>query len=117
MQSGLMKTREWVLEYIVHNEQINPLMGWQSSSNTLSEVKMTFNSKDDAIDYAKKNKMTYPQAMKSSAARAAYNKSKGVKAGKKGAASKSKPGDEDFTTKKEQKRLASSLTTRVIGIV
>ena len=48
MQSGLMKTKEWVLEYIVHNEQINPLMGWQSSSNTLSEVKMPFNSKDDA---------------------------------------------------------------------
>ena len=59
MQSGLMKTKEWVLEYIVHNEQINPLMGWQSSSNTLSEVKMTFNSKEDAIDYAKKNKINY----------------------------------------------------------
>ena len=59
MQSGLMKTREWVLEYIVHNVQINPLMGWQSSSNTLSEVKMTFNSKEDAIDYAKKNKINY----------------------------------------------------------
>jgi len=44
--------------------------------------------------------MTYPQAMKSAGARTAYNKSKGVKAGKKGAASKSKPGDEDFTTKK-----------------
>ena len=57
MQSGLMKTKEWILEYIVHNEQINPLMGWQSSSNTLSEVKMTFNSKEDAIDYAKKNKI------------------------------------------------------------
>ena len=59
MQSGLMKTKEWVLEYIVHNEQTNPLMGWQSSSNTLSEIKMTFNSKDDAIDYAKKNKIIY----------------------------------------------------------
>ena len=34
-------------------------MGWQSSSNTLSEVKMTFNSKEDAIDYAKKNKINY----------------------------------------------------------
>ncbi len=52
-----MKTKGWVLEYIVHNEQINPLMGWQSSSNTLSEVKMTFSSKEDAIDYAKKNKI------------------------------------------------------------
>ena len=59
MQSGLMKTKEWVLEYIVHNKQINPLMGWQSSSNTMSEVKMTFNSKEDAIDYAKKNKINY----------------------------------------------------------
>ena len=59
MQSGLMKTKEWILEYIVHNEQTNPLMGWQSSSNTLSEVKMTFNSKEDAIDYAKKNKINY----------------------------------------------------------
>ena len=59
MQSGLMKTREWVLEYIVHNEQINPLMGRQSSSNTLSEVKMTFSTKEDAIDYAKKNKINY----------------------------------------------------------
>ena len=59
MQSGLMKTKEWILEYIVHNEQTNPLMGWQSSSNNLSEDKMTFNSKDDAIDYAKKNKINY----------------------------------------------------------
>ena len=59
MQSGLMKTKEWVLEYIVHNEQINPLMGRQSSSKTLSEVKMNFNSKEDAIDYAKKNKINY----------------------------------------------------------
>ena len=59
MQSGLMKTKEWVLEFIVHNEQINPLMGWQSSSNTLSEVKINFDTKDDAIDYAKKNKIDY----------------------------------------------------------
>ena len=59
MQSGLMKTKGWVLEYIVHNEQINPLMGWQSSSNTLSEIKMSFDTKEDAIDYAKKNKIDY----------------------------------------------------------
>jgi len=59
MQSGLMKTKEWVLEYIVHNQQINPLMGWQSSSNTLSEVKMSFDTKEDAIYYAKKNKISY----------------------------------------------------------
>lgn len=38
--------------------------------------------------------------MKDPKARAAYNKSKGVKAGKKGAASKTDKGKEDFTTKK-----------------
>ena len=50
--------------------------------------------------YAKKNNMSYGEAMRSSAARAAFDKSKGVKPGKKGAASKSDKGKEDFTTKK-----------------
>lgn len=50
--------------------------------------------------YAKDNNMKYNEAMKSAKARAAYNKSKGVKAGKKGSASKTDKGKEDFTTKK-----------------
>ena len=45
--------------------------------------------------------MNYAKAMKDPKARAAYNKSKGVKAGTKGAASKTDKGKEDFTTKKE----------------
>ena len=44
--------------------------------------------------------MKYNQAMKDPKARAAYNKSKGVKAGKKGSASKTDKGKENFTTKK-----------------
>tara|TARA_R100001163_G_C5046178_1_gene183476 strand:+ start:919 stop:1140 length:222 start_codon:yes stop_codon:yes gene_type:complete len=50
--------------------------------------------------YAKDNDMKYNQAMKDPKARAAYNKSKGVKAGKKGSASKTDKGKENFTTKK-----------------
>jgi hypothetical protein len=50
--------------------------------------------------YAKKNKMNYSQALKDPKARAAYNKDKGVKAGKKGSASKTDKGKENFTTKK-----------------
>ena len=50
--------------------------------------------------FAKDNNMNYAKAMKDPKARAAYNKSKGVKAGKKGAASKTDKGKEDFTTKK-----------------
>ena len=34
----------------------NPLMGWESSEDTLSELKLEFSSKDNAINYAKKEK-------------------------------------------------------------
>ena len=59
MQSGLNKTKKWILEYFIENKDINPLMGWESSSNTLSEVKLFFKKKDDAVEYAKKNKIDF----------------------------------------------------------
>ena len=59
MQSGIAKNKIWVLEYIVEKTGINPLMGWESSKNTLSELKLKFSNKDDAINYAKKNKIDY----------------------------------------------------------
>ncbi len=59
MQSGLGKLDKWILEFETHNTGINPLMGWESSSDTLSELKLEFSSKDLAIEYAKKNKIDY----------------------------------------------------------
>ena len=59
MQSGIAKTKDWVIEYIVEKNTINPLMGWESSKNTLSELNLKFSSKDNAIKYAKKNKIDY----------------------------------------------------------
>ena len=59
MQSGIAKSNIWILEYIVGKTGINPLMGWESSKNTLSELKLKFSSKDNAIKYAKKNKIDY----------------------------------------------------------
>ncbi len=59
MQSGIAKTKIWILEYIVEKTGINPLMGWESSKNTLSEVRLKFSSKGNAIKYAKKNKIDY----------------------------------------------------------
>ena len=59
MQSGLANTKNWVLEYIVEKTGVNPLMGWESSKNTLSELKLKFLSKDNAIKYAKKNKIDF----------------------------------------------------------
>ena len=59
MQYGIGKTQNWILEYIDKKTRINPLMGWESSTHTLSEVKLEFSTKENAIRYAKKNKLTF----------------------------------------------------------
>ena len=59
MQSGLKKTNKWILEFETQNPTTNPLMGWESSSDTLSELKLEFSSKEKAIDYAKKRKIVF----------------------------------------------------------
>ena len=59
MQSGIKKYNKWVLEFITEDTKINPLMGWESSSDTYSEINLEFKNKDDAIKYAKKNKIDY----------------------------------------------------------
>ena len=84
-QSGLKKFDKWIIEFITKNPGINPLMGWESSSdtyselnlefksnknkginplmgwersdNTLSELNLEFITKESAIKYAKKNKI------------------------------------------------------------
>ena len=59
MQSGLGKNDKWIIEYVTKNPQINPLMGWESSTDTLSELKLEFSTKESAIDYAKRNKIIF----------------------------------------------------------
>ena len=59
MQSGAAKNDKWILEFKTKNPTKNPLMGWESSSDTLSELKLEFSSKDLAINYAKKNKIDF----------------------------------------------------------
>jgi len=59
MQSGDKKYNKWSLEFITENPGINPLMGWESSTDTYSELKLEFNNKEMAIDYAKKNNINY----------------------------------------------------------
>ena len=59
MQSGLAKSDKWVIEYIVDQPGVNPLMGWESSTDTLSELKLEFSSMEKAIEYAKKNKVEF----------------------------------------------------------
>ncbi|WP_298293968.1 ETC complex I subunit [uncultured Litoreibacter sp.] len=54
MSSGQAKTKGWVLEFVNETgRDVDPLMGWTSSSDTQAQVKMSFDSKEAALDYAK----------------------------------------------------------------
>ena len=59
MQSGLGKINKWILEFETKDPTTNPLMGWESSSDTLTELKLEFSSKELAINYAKKKKINF----------------------------------------------------------
>ena len=56
MSSGTAKTKHWVLEYVAESaREVDPLMGWTSSNDTQAQVKLKFDTKEAALDYAKEN--------------------------------------------------------------
>ena len=59
MQSGLGKSDKWLIKFETKNPGINPLMGWETNSDTFSEINLEFSTKELAIEYAKKNKIDY----------------------------------------------------------
>ena len=59
MQSGVKKYDKWIVEFLTDKPGINPLMGWESSSDTYSELILEFKTKELAIEYARKNKIEY----------------------------------------------------------
>ena len=59
MQSGKRNTKKWLLEFDVQDIGINPLTGWNTSRDTMSEVKLYFDNMDQAVSYAKKNNINY----------------------------------------------------------
>ena len=59
MQSGLDNNNKWIIEFKTKDSGIDPLMGWESSTDTLTELKLEFSTKELAIDYAKKNKIDF----------------------------------------------------------
>ena len=59
MQSGRGKQKKWILEFDTRDTSINPLMGWESSTDTLEEVVLRFSSKEKAIEYAESNNISY----------------------------------------------------------
>lgn len=58
MSSGQGKTKHWVLEFAADSPRdIDPLMGWTSSDDTQSQVRLRFDSKEAALAYAKENRI------------------------------------------------------------
>lgn len=60
MQSGKNNTKTWVLEYLCENSKsIDPVMGWTSGSDTRAQLKLKFESQEEAEKYAKLHKIEY----------------------------------------------------------
>ena len=60
MQSGTARSKNWVLEFEPEApREIDPLMGWTSSRDMNSQILLSFESKDEAIAYARKNGLAY----------------------------------------------------------
>jgi len=60
MQSGNARTKQWVLEYEPERPRdIDPLMGWTSSSDMRQQVQLEFDSVDEAVAYATRNGIAY----------------------------------------------------------
>ncbi|XP_017666623.1 PREDICTED: NADH dehydrogenase [ubiquinone] iron-sulfur protein 4, mitochondrial isoform X1 [Lepidothrix coronata] len=59
MQSGLNNTKKWKMEFDNRERWENPLMGWASTADPLSNMVLTFATKEDAIAFAEKNGWSY----------------------------------------------------------
>ncbi|MGA0530759.1 ETC complex I subunit [Hansschlegelia sp. KR7-227] len=60
MQSGVAKTKRWVLEHdAAEARRVEPLMGWTSSGDMRQQVRLFFASKEDAIAYATREGLAY----------------------------------------------------------
>ena len=54
MSSGTAKTHQWVLEFDQSDARsLDPLMGWTSSADTQTQVKLCFDSKEEALEYVR----------------------------------------------------------------
>ena len=60
MQSGRSKYSKWVLKFSDKKNQLkDTMMGWNGGSSTVSQIELKFSSKDEAVNYAKKNSIDY----------------------------------------------------------
>ncbi len=60
MQSGTANTKEWVLDFEPEQpRQIEPLMGWTSSGDMRRQVRLRFDTAEEAIAYCERHGIAY----------------------------------------------------------
>jgi hypothetical protein len=60
MQSGRAKTRKWTLEFEpTRRQQLDPLMGWPGGADTMQQIRLTFDTKEDAVAHAERHGLDY----------------------------------------------------------
>jgi hypothetical protein len=60
MQSGRANTRKWLLDYELETpRRPDPLMGWSSAQDTLNQVKLRFDTLEEAVAFAKREGLDY----------------------------------------------------------
>jgi hypothetical protein len=60
MQSGTAQTKHWVLDYEPEEARVvEPLMGWTSSGDMKQQLKLRFDTKDEAVAYCEKHGIPY----------------------------------------------------------
>jgi ETC complex I subunit conserved region len=60
MQAGTGKTKEWVLDYEPEEPRaVEPLMGWTSSGDMKQQLRLQFDTKEEAIAYCERNGIAY----------------------------------------------------------
>jgi hypothetical protein len=60
MQSGFANTKDWVLEFEPEEPRtVEPLMGWTSSGDMRQQVKLSFETKDEAVAYCERHGIAY----------------------------------------------------------
>jgi hypothetical protein len=63
MQSGAANTKEWVLEYEPEQPRvIEPLMGWTSSGDMKQQLRLRFETREEAVAYAERNGIPFQLA-------------------------------------------------------
>jgi hypothetical protein len=60
MQSGLAGTQEWVIDWAPSDRRVqDPLMGWFGSGDTQSQVRLRFDTREEAVAYAERRGLAY----------------------------------------------------------